>query len=71
MLPKPLKRRKGVSFSMQQIMALLLIVIFAAIVLAFFLPTAESVGDSASCSNPAMKAIASQIRSATGQSVIC
>ena len=64
-------RRKGLSFSVQQIVALLLIVALAAILLALFIPTAEGVENAGSCTSPVMQAISSQVSDITGRSVIC
>lgn len=71
MPPKIGKKRKGVNFSTEVIVSLLLIVIFAAIVLSFFLETAQGVENAGSCTSPIMQAIANQIADITGRSIVC
>lgn len=71
MPPKIGKKKKGVNFSMEVIVGLLLTIIFVAIFLSFFLETAQGVEDAGSCTSPIMQAIANQIADITGRSVIC
>lgn len=52
-------------------MAVVLIVLFAGILLSFFLQTAQGVEDAGSCTSPIMQAIANQVADVTGESVIC
>lgn len=71
MLQKSRTGRKGLAFSMEQIVAVVLIVLFAGILLSFFLQTAQGVEDAGSCTSPIMQAIANQVADVTGESVIC